>query len=140
MSDKWVVTLLLTVLAALVTHYLTKDRDAKTRQSILDREADVRRRQFRKFIYSFRGQMERVDHGDNAAVWKKYIELAPTFKGEAALVSGDFTDQKTFAKFADTIGGWPYETVKAKAQEQGTNMREVICESIDALIRFAENS
>jgi len=121
------------------THYLTKDRDAAIRQSILDREADMRRRQFRKFLHCFRGRMERIDHGDVVEIWRKYIELAPEFKGEVALVSGDFSDLMTFAKLADAIGGWRYEDVKKEAERQGTNMRQVICDSIDCLIKFVEH-
>jgi len=82
--------------------------------------------------------MERIDHRDDAAVWAKYTELAPEFKGDAALVVGDFSDQNAFLGLADTIGGWRHEDVKAAAEKNRTNMRQVICESIDRLIIFTK--
>jgi len=133
-------TILIPILAALISglvvHRLTKNRDIEGRNAILSKEADIRRRHFRKFLYVFRGRMERIDHTDDAAVWKEYVRLAPEFKGEAALVGGDYLDSSAFLKLADTVGGWPYEQTAQRAKQEASNMRQVICDSIDRLIEF----
>ena len=128
----------LTSLGWLLGHRLALKRDTIARQAIIDKEADIRRRAFLKFAHFFRGRMERVDYKDDIAVWREYVCLAPQFKGEVALVGGDFVDRVTFAKLADTIGGWPHEDVRSRAQKEKTNMRQIICDSIDRIIEFSE--
>lgn len=124
------------LVGGLVAHYFTKDRDAAARKTLLDREADVRRRQFRKFLHTFRGRIERVDHGSDSAVWAEYARIAPEFKGEAFMVCSDFKEPDTFASLADTVGGWPYNIAEKRAKQEKTNIRQVLCDSIDRLIEF----
>lgn len=132
------IPLLTCFLGALFGHLLTKNRDVIARNSILDRERDMRRRSFRRFLHYFRGRLERVYWEDKAAVWKNYEELAPEFKGEAALVTGDFSDPAGFHRLADKVGGWPKHEVETCAKEKNSTVYQVLLDSIDELITFTE--
>ena len=127
-------------LSGFFTHYLTKDRDATARRSILDRERDLRRRAFRKFLCTFRSRMDRTDDRNEAGVWIKYTELAPEFRGESALVDGDFLDVERFTVLVETVGGWRIQDLRDAARKRQVTIRDVICDSIDELLAFTKKN
>jgi hypothetical protein len=127
------------LLSALVTgfivHYLTKDRDAETRKSILDREADVRRRQFRRHILKASYTLERMSHETpNDALWKVYCGMAPEILSEAELVVGDFPSD--FKKLVKRAGEWRWEDAQAAATN-GKTLRDILRDSIRDVYEFA---
>jgi hypothetical protein len=95
----------------LLVHYLTKDRDATTRQSILDREADVRRRQFRRHILKCSYTLERTRHDRPDNVWTAYAAMAPDILAEAELVAGDYPAE--FEALIKRAGEWRREDAEA---------------------------
>lgn len=128
------------LLTGLTVHYLTKDRDARMRKAILEKEADVRRREFRKFIITSRSRLDRIDHKNDGAVWTRYAELAPEIRGEAALVERDYSDASRFATLIETAAGWREVDLRQEAERRQTNIREVICDSLDAITAFTRTA
>ena len=133
-------TLIGALISGFCAHYLTKDRDVRMRKAILEKESDVRRREFRKFIVTSRSRLDRIDHKDERAVWVKYTELAPEIRGEAALVEADYSDASRFSVLIETAAGWGDAALYQEARQRNTNIRDVICDSIDAIITFTKNA
>ena len=98
--DPTVTNLLIAIASALIGgflgHYLTKDRDTRMRKAILAREAEIRRREFRRIISRYRSRIERPATPDHAPEepWPVFNEALTAIISEAAMCEGDFTDGK----------------------------------------------
>lgn len=127
--------ILANLITGFIVHYLTKDRDAKTRQSILDREADVRRRRFRQHVLKASSTLERMSHQTaNDVMWKAYCDMAPDILAEAELVAGDYSSE--FTKLVKRAGEWRWEDAQAAATG-GKTLRDVLRDSIREVYEFA---
>jgi hypothetical protein len=118
------------LISGFAAHYLTKDRDAATRRAILEREADVRRRHFRKHVLKCRYLLERTSHDQPEEVWARYSEMAPDFLAEAALVDGDFAPREKFTALVNRAGHWRRPDAEAVAQSSGRDLRDILRDSI----------
>lgn len=118
------------LIGGIVGHYLTKDRDTQARRAILDREADVRRRHFRKHILKCRYVLERTPHDRPDDVWAQYSQMAPDFLAEAALVDGDFASPDEFSQLVHRAGYWRRSDAEFAAQSNGKDLRDILRDSI----------
>lgn len=127
-------------------HYLTKDRDARSRAANLEREADLRRREFIKTILLYRYRLERIPHTDPDAVWAAYAEMAPSLLAEAALVEGDFKPVGEFMRLVRRAGEWRLEDANATAFGTSTGLetgvyakvlRDILRDSLVDVYQFA---
>src|SRR5437867_2916945 len=124
------------LLGILIGHYLTKDRDAQTRRAILEREADVRRRHFRKHVLECRYVLERTPHNRPDDVWAQYSDMAPDFLAEAALVDGDFAAPDEFNQLVHRAGHWRRSDAESAAQSEGKDLRDILRDSICDVYNF----
>jgi hypothetical protein len=129
------------LIGAIVAHYLTKDRDVAARKAILDREADIRRRHFRKHVLKYRYLLERTPHDRPDDVWTRYSETAPDFLAEAAIVDGDFVPRDQFTAIVHRAGHWRRADAESSARSAGKDLRDVlrdsICDVYDFTVRDA---
>ena len=122
----------------LLTHYFTSNRDAKMKGAILDREAEVRRRQFARMVRKCRYSLERIKDSDPETVWDRYCEMAPDILADAALVEKDFPNSETLVRLIRRAGEWGRQDANAKARHEGRSLREVLCESLKAIQNHIE--
>lgn len=114
-------------------HYLTKDRDVAARRAIASREADIRRRSFRKFILRCGYALERTNGGQPRSVWECYAAMAPDIMAEAALVEGDVHDPEALRAAVRRAGEWGYVDAETEAQRHECQLRDILCDSIRAI-------
>jgi len=82
-------------------HYLTKDRDTRTREAILDREAEIRRRDFNRIITKWRCKLIYSDRSDGTVTPRPTFNQAITeIMAEFALCGADFKRQHVLIKDA----------------------------------------
>jgi hypothetical protein len=118
---------------AYLAHRWARDRDIVARSAILDREADVRRREFRKFILKTGFTFERTKGSDADKVWALYESVAPDILAEAALVEGDVRDPKALMAAVRCAGEWKRFNAQAAATQQKCEVRSILRESIRAI-------
>lgn len=125
-----------TILTGFITHYLTKDRDAQARKAILEREADIRRRHFRRHVLRCRYVRERTPHNQPDEVWRQYAQMAPDLLAEAALGDGDFRTSSEFKDLVRRAGEWRRNDAEAAAKSEGKDLRDVLRDSIFDVYTF----
>src|SRR6266516_4906726 len=128
MSEAVYIALFCTILTGFVMHYLTKDRDAGVRRVILDREAEVRRREFRRHILKCAYTLERTPHDRPDEVWRAYATMAPEILAEAELVAGDFP--REFTALVRRAGEWRHADAESEAHSKNKALRDVLRDSI----------
>jgi len=82
--------------------------------------------------------MERTNPTDRNSVWSQYAELAPGFRGEAALVGSDFTEIENFKHLTSVLAGMRHGDVIKEAEAKHQDTRDIICTAIDVLIQACE--
>jgi hypothetical protein len=77
-------------------HYLTKDRDARMRAAIQKREAEFRRRQFRRVISKWRYSLTIPQNPDNTTIdpWRGFSSAIAEISSEFALCDSDFPNSR----------------------------------------------
>lgn len=125
------------ILTGLIVHYLTKDRDATARKSILDREADVRRRHFRRHVLKAAYTLERISHERPDDAWTAYCGMAPDILAEAELVAGDYPSE--FDALVKCAAEWRRASAES-ARQQGQALRDVLRDSIRKVYDFTKQS
>jgi hypothetical protein len=132
---KWLaVPLLAALVGGYFGHRLASDRDLAGREAVLEKEADVRRRHFRKFALSVRFDLER--HGD-ADAWKIYNSRAGELMAEGALVESDFTDPQEFKRLLEKAGYCEPGETGEQAKAAGKSVREFLRDAVYDVAEFA---
>lgn len=132
-------SLFCSLVTGLCVHYLTKDRDTRTRKIVQEREAEVRRRIFRRLLLRSRYTLERTPHDRPDEVWSVYTNLAPELLAEAALVEGDFLPSDEFLIVVRRAGELRRDDAEKEARVSGGKvLRDVLKEAICAVYDFTD--
>lgn len=117
-------------------HWLASRREIAARSALLSKEAEIRRRAFRRFALKFRYDLERISHLENQKVWDEYAKRASDLLAEASLVVGDYSAPDEFLRLAKRAGEWRHEVAVAEAKKRDCTLRDVLRDSIVAVADF----
>jgi len=109
-------------------HYLTKDRDARMRQSILDREAEIRRREFLRLVVRGCCRIQRPATPDHAPEdpWIAYNIAIGEISSEFAMCERDFPDAPRLLQALSAAVTLEKEDVESKVRESGESHRQIL--------------
>jgi len=121
-------------------HYLTKDRDAITRQAILDRESDLRRREFRRIIARYRSRIERPATPDHVPEdpWPVFNEALTEIIAEATMCEGDFRDTKAITDAIDRATALRKKEAETRMNKTQTSFRDILSDELTRIINAAK--
>jgi len=126
---------------ALAQHFLTKDREKNRDRQAAERAAseakEKRRLEFLGFLKKWRTEIFSPSD-EKIGGWRDlsfasvsaFQNKLSSFNSESVLVQNDFPDRQRFDSLTERIAGLKSEDWNKKQP------REVICEAIDALIKF----
>lgn len=143
-TDPALITLLPPVITGvfgiLVGHYLTKDRDAQARKAILDRESEIRRREFRRIIARYRSRIERPSTPDHAPEepWPVFNMALTEIIAESAMCEKDFADRKTLDDAIRRATELHQEEAYARARQRDGDFRKVLAEELTQILNAAK--
>ena len=133
------------ILASVVTggiglfmgHYLTKDRDAITRQSILERESEIRRREFRRIIARYRSRIERPFTPDHAPEepWPVFNMALTDIIAEAAMCENDFPDRKALDDAIRSATDLRKDDTERHMNQTQTPMRTILSDELARILK-----
>jgi hypothetical protein len=115
------------IFGAIVSHILTKRREAETRKLLRQKELIY-------FLADWKGKIT-TDHASNLAF--VYNRELPHLQTKAAAVRSDLGEMQR-AKLNELIGDLSRLTTEQITRPQGKMPQEVICEPLDALMGFME--
>ena|SRR6266446_132173 len=113
------------IIGAIVSHILTKRREAETRKL-------SRQKELTDFLADWKGKIA-TDHASNLPF--VYNRELPHLQTKAAAVRNDLGEMER-AKFNELIGNLSRLTTGQISRPQGKLPQEVICEPLDALMGF----
>ena len=124
------------VVGGVIGHLLATEREITARTALLLKEAESRRRGFRRVALKFRYDLERISHLEDQSVWQEYVRQSSDLIAEASLVVGDYAAPNEFFRLAKKAGGWRHEDAQAEATKKGCTLRDVLRDSIVAAADF----
>jgi len=142
--DPTVTNLLIAIASALIGgflgHYLTKDRDTRMRKAILAREAEIRRREFRRIISRYRSRIERPATPDHAPEepWPVFNEALTAIISEAAMCEGDFTDGKALDDAIRSAAALRKNDAESRMNKTQTPFRSILSDELARILNAAK--
>ena len=123
------------LIGGLVTHTFTKDRDARMRQAILDREAEIRRREFIRLIVRGCYRIQHPTTPDHAPEdpWIAYNTSIGEIGSEFPMCEGDFQHAEWVSKALITASNLQKQDVEDKARDSGKSPRQVLTGFLTAI-------
>jgi hypothetical protein len=115
------------IFGAIVSHFLTKRREAETRKLSKQKELT-------DFLADWKGKIT-TDHAANLPF--VYNRELPHLQTKAAAVRNELGEMQR-AKFNELIGNLSRLTTEQITRQQGKVPQELICEPLDALMGFME--
>jgi hypothetical protein len=115
------------IVGAIVSHILTKRREAEIRKL-------SRQKELIDFLADWKGKIT-TNHPSNLPFI--YNRELPHLQTKCAAVRSDLGEMER-AKFNELIGNLSRLTTEQITRPQGKMPQEVICEPLDALMRFVE--
>ncbi|MCB1133298.1 MAG: hypothetical protein KDN05_19410 [Verrucomicrobiae bacterium] len=114
------------LIGALAAHILTRDRDARTKRSILAREAEIRRREFARLVVRGCCRIQRPATPDHAPEdpWIAYNSALADISAEC---DGDFPANSRVARALSAAVTLEKQQVEDKVREEGASHRQVLC-------------
>ncbi len=121
-------------------HYLTKDRDARTRKAIIERESEIRRREFRRIIARYRSRIERPSTPDHAPEepWPVFNMALTDIIAEAAMCENDFTDRKALDDAIRSATELRKDDTERHMNQTQTPMRTILSEQLTRILKAAK--
>ena len=130
--DPTLITLLIAVASGLLGiffgHRLAGDRDIRMRQAILDREAEIRRREFMRLVVRGCCRIQRPTTPDHAPEdpWIAYNISITEISAELAISYGDFSDSTKIVDALSEAATLQKEQVETKVRESGGDHRKIL--------------
>jgi hypothetical protein len=130
--DPTLITLLIAVASGLLGiffgHRLAGDRDIRMRQAILDREAEIRRREFMRLVVRGCCRIQRPATPDHAPEdpWIAYNISITEISAEFAMCDGDFSDSTKIVDALSEAATLQKEQVETKVRESGGDHRKIL--------------
>ena len=115
------------IIGSIVSHILIKRREAEARKL-------SRQKELTDFLADWHGKVT-TDHASNLPF--VYNRELPRLQTKAAAVRNDLGEMQR-AKFNELIGNLSRLTTQQITSSQGKLPQEVICEPVDALMRFMQ--
>ena len=127
------------VFGILVGHYLTKDRDTRMRQAILDRESNIRRREFQRVVSRWRYRIERPPTPDNNPEdpWMAFNAAMAEIISEFVMCDGDFNDSQPLRAAIESTAKLEKRNVEARMNQGKGSFRQILCDKFDEIIDAA---
>ncbi|MCW1885535.1 hypothetical protein OKA04_12415 [Luteolibacter flavescens] len=128
----------LLILGAVVAHWLTRDREEKAKSALLEREAELRRRSFRKLARVWRYTLERLPNNNASVVWEAYEKMAVEILAEGDLSAPDFKRHDDLMAAIKTAGEIRKRDAEAEAQQNCCSLRELLRDKVKAIQEIAD--
>ena len=122
-----------------MAHRLSLKREREARNHAATIAKDTRKRTFVAFLKEWRSELSAFlppvnpfGHG----VFREYQSKLHKFHGQSALLAKDFTASETFERLANRLSGLNQQDMTSQNKPE----KDIILESIDALIDFVEHN
>jgi hypothetical protein len=121
-------------------HYLTKDRDTRMRKAILAREAEIRRREFRRIISRYCSRIERPATPDHAPEepWQVFNEALTAIISEASMCEGDFVDGKALDDAIRSATSLCKSDAESRMNKTHTAFRSILSDELARILNAAK--
>jgi hypothetical protein len=131
--------LLIGAFSSIVTHTLTKRRDLVTRNAILDRESELRRREFLRLVVRGCCSIRRPATPDHSPEdpWITYNIAITEISAEFAMCEGDFQDAAKVLSALQVAVALEKDQVDAKVRKSGGDHRSVLTGFLAAISEAA---
>ena len=119
---------------AIIAHYLTKDRDSNMRRVILEREADIRRREFRRLIIRWIYRIQRPPKGQPEDPYFVFEEAMTEISAEFEVCSIDLPEHLKIAERIKEANATTSGGLESMMRREGKSRRELTIVRLESIL------